>query len=455
MKKIAIVGGGISGLTVAYRIISDSRFTVHESRLDVTVLEADSRPGGKIWTEKVDGFLCEKGPNGFLDNRPMTLDLCDRLGLMPLRASESAKRRYIFSNNVLKPLPESPPAFFRSDILSLSGRLRILYEPFAPKGPDDETVAEFIKRRLGKGALEMLIDPMVSGIYAGDPYRLSIKSCFPRIKELEQEYGSLIKALIKMKKKKGDVSVAPSGRLTSFRTGIQTITDTLAQRLGDRLKTGISVNGIEKFGDLYRLHTSGGVFDADIVVLACPAYESARILKGLDDSISKELSDIPYPAIAVVCFGYKKDRIGHLLDGFGFLIPYKEKRRILGTLWDSNIFPERAPEGHILLRTMLGGARSSELAMLDDEEIIKIVFDELNSILNLKSEPDMIRIYRWEKAIPQYETGHQGRLLRIDEILKSYPCLYLTGNAYRGIGMNDCIENGIRVAEEILKFHVT
>lgn len=454
MRKIVIVGGGISGLAVAYGIINGSRITAHGLRFDITILEAESRAGGKIWTDNVDGFLCERGPNGFLDNRPRTLELCERLGLVPLRANDNAKKRYILSDNILKPLPESPPAFFKSDILSFIGRLRILYEPFAQKGPDDETVAEFVKRRLGREALEVLIDPMVSGIYAGDPYRLSIKSCFPRIKELEQEYGSLIRAFIKMKKRKGDVSVAPGGRLTSFIQGIQTITDALAERLRESLKTGVKVEGIDRSGENYHLHTSNGVFDADIVILACPAHESAKILRGFDDRLSNELSDIKYPPVTVVCFGYKKERVGYPLNGFGFLIPHKENRRILGTLWDSSIFPNRAPEGYVLLRTMVGGSRSDKFAMLDDNRLIEIVLDELNTVLKLKGEPDMVRIYRWEKAIPQYEMGHGERLHRIEERLRLYNGIYFTGNAYRGIGMNDCIENALKIADEVLKnFH--
>ncbi|GAB4545491.1 MAG: protoporphyrinogen oxidase [Thermodesulfovibrionia bacterium] len=443
MTRIIIVGGGISGLTVAYYLRG-------HPELDVTVLEAESRPGGKIWSEQVDGFLCERGPNGFLDNRPRTLQLCEGLGITPLRANDNAKKRYILSGNILKSLPESPPTFFRSDILSIWGRLRLLYEPFAPKGPDDETVAEFVVRRLGREALEMLIDPMVSGIYAGDPYRLSIKSCFPRIKELEEEYGSLIKALIKIRKKKGNVSVAPGGRLTSFVTGAQTLTDTLAETIGSCLKTGVRVNGIEDGNGLYHLYTSEGVFDAEIVVFACPAYESARVFNGFDDEIARELLGIKYPPVTVVCFGYKKERVGYPLNGFGFLIPHKEDKRILGTLWDSSIFPNRAPEGYVLLRTMVGGARLSEIAMLDDDRVIGTVFDELKPILGLKGMPDMVRIYRWERAIPQYEMGHNGRLRRIGERLRLYNGIYLTGNAYRGIGMNDCIEDGFRVAEDIL-----
>jgi oxygen-dependent protoporphyrinogen oxidase len=229
------------------------------------------------------------------------------------------------------------------------------------------------------------------------------------------------------------------------------MTDAIAGRLGERLKVGVSVQGIEKNGNLYRLHTSKGVFEADAVVLASPAIASSEILRGLDSGLSKILSAIPYPSLSVVCFGYKKEKVGHLLNGFGFLIPHKEGRRILGTLWDSSIFPNRAPEGHVLLRTMIGGAQSPELAMLDDNKLVNAVFDELNPILSMKTEPDMVRIYRWDKAIPQYVYGHGEKLKSIDERLKSFPGLYLAGNSYRGVGMNDCVENGFKVAGSIIK----
>jgi len=452
MKRIAIVGGGISGLTVAYLLLEK------KSNFDISVFESDDRPGGKIWTDKTDGFLCEKGANGFLDNKPRTLELCKSLGIEPVRSNENSKKRFIFLNGKLNALPESPLAFIKSDLLSFSGKLRMLLEYNAPKGPDDETVADFITRRLGKEALEKLIDPMCSGIYAGDPYKMSIKSSFARIKELEQEYGGLFKGLLAIRKQKklqqktsGDskVSVAPGGTLTSFYNGAQTITDTLAGKLGDRLHLGVSVHGIVKNGNVYQLYTSKDTVEADIVILASPAYAAAEMLKDLDSGISKTLSDIPYPHVSVVCFGYKKEKIGHPLNGFGFLVPHIEGRKILGTLWDSSIFPNRASDGHALVRTMVGGAKSPETAALDDDKIISMVFDELKPVLSFKTDPDMIRIYRWEKAIPQYLLGHSKKISSIEERLKSCPGLYLTGNAYKGIGINDCVENGYRLAEEI------
>lgn len=449
MKRITIVGGGISGLTVAYLL------AIRNKELDISVLEGDSRPGGKIWSDRVDGFLCEKGANGFLDNKPKTLGLCESLGITPLRANENAKKRYVYFNEVLNPLPESPPSFLKSKLISWPGKLRMAYEVIAPKGPEDETVADFILRRLGREALEKLIDPMVSGVFAGNPYKMSIKSCFPRIKELEQEYGSLIRALIKIKKerkreKKGGVSVAPPGRLTSFSDGAEALIEALVEKLGDRVKTGTPVKGIEKDESLYKLHTEEGVVESDSVVFACPAHASARIIKDLDGEISGTLADIPYPSLSVVCFGYSKERVGHSLDGFGFLIPHREGRRILGTLWDSSIFPNRAPEGHVLLRTMIGGAQSPELGMLDDDTLMRYAFEDLKSIVSLKGDPDMVRIYRWERAIPQYGIDHQKKLAFIDERLEKYPGLYITGNAYRGVGINDCVENSYRIADQIL-----
>jgi oxygen-dependent protoporphyrinogen oxidase len=446
MKKIAIIGGGISGLTVAYLLLN------RNPDLDVTVYEADSRPGGKIWTEQADGYLCERGPNGFLDNKPHTLDLCESLGIEPVRSNENSKKRFIFSGGKLNSLPESPPAFIKSDLLSWGGKLRLIGELIAPKGPPDETVAAFITRRLGKEALEKLIDPMCSGVYAGDPYNMSMKSCFPRIKELEQEYGSLIKALIKIKRqnKKENVSAAPGGTLTSFYDGAQTITNALASNLGERLRLGVPVQGIAKINNKYQIQTSSGTEETDILVMASPAYASSHMLKDIDIELSKTLLDIPYPHVAVVCFGYRKEDVTNPLNGFGFLVPHREGRKILGNLWDSSIFPNRASEETVLLRTMIGGAKHPEMTDLEDNRIVDIVFNELKPMLGLKKDPDMLRVFRWEKAIPQYIPDHIRKLDIIDERLKEHPNLYLAGNAYRGIGINDCVKNGYDIAEAIL-----
>ncbi len=450
MDRIVIVGGGISGLSLAHFILE------RQPPADVMIFESEKRAGGKIWTDKVNGFLCESGVNGFLDNKPKTIELAGRLMLNPLRSSDAARKRYIFSNGKLNLLPESPASFFTSNLLSISGRLRIIFELFAPKGnADDETLADFARRRLGREAYEKLIDPMASGIYAGNPETLSLKSCFPRIYELENKYGSLIRGMIKLQKKakksgKPRVGAGPGGTLTSFHAGMSTVIDSLKNALKDRLRIGSRVSAVEKKGKAYAIHLSdGSIVETDILVIAAPAYAASEILKNLDRPLSSLIAEIQYPAVSVVCFGYKRDRIAHNLSGFGFLAPYREKRNILGVLWDSSIFPNRAPEGYVLLRSMVGGVRASETAMLDDKKLADIVANELKAIMDINAQPDFVRIYRHEKAIPQYNIGHSNRLKIIDEMLFKHNGLYLTGNAFRGIAFNDCIENSYKLAEKI------
>lgn len=422
------------------------------------MLESEPRPGGKIGSERIRGFLCEQGPGGFLDNKPKTLELCSALGLTPLRSNENAKQRYLFSKGKLNLLPDSPPAFLKSDIVSWRAKLRMAAEPFMPRGPDEETVAQFITRRLGKEALEQLIDPMVSGVYAGDPHTMSIRSAFPRIKDLEQQYGSLIKALVKIRRQRkreqgaqaaAKVSTSPGGTLTSFAEGVQTLTDRLASALGERIETRQAVLGITKVAQRYQIISNKATYDADVLVIATPAYSAADLLKDLDKNLAQLVAEIPYPHVSVVCLGYRKNNVKHPLNGFGFLIPHKEQRRILGTLWDSSIFANRAADESVLLRTMVGGAQFPELAELQAGQLQDIVMAELTAILGLRGEPEMARVYQWPRAIPQYLVGHKARLEVIDKRLQAFPGLFLAGNAYHGIGMNDCIANAYQLAQTI------
>lgn len=449
--RIIIAGGGISGLSLAWLLSKNASF-------DVTLLEADKRIGGKIWSRKEEGgFLCEYGVNAFLDNKPRPLELCSALGLTPLRSSDSARKRYIYSDGRLQLLPESPSSFLRSGLMSVSGKLRIMMEPFIPRGrSDDETLADFARRRLGDEAFEKFIDPMASGVFAGDPEQMSLKSSFPRIAELEERYGSLIKAMIKLqmearKNKTGEkITASPRGVLSSFGGGMEDIVRALREGLGERIRTGAKAVGLSRNKAGFTIVLSDGSrLDAECVVLATPAYETADIMRGLSQRIPSLLESIPYPPLSIVSLGYKKTRINKDLNAFGFLVPGREGRKILGTLYDSSIFPNRAPEGYALLRIMIGGARAAELALKPEGALVDIACREIAEITGIGVLPDFTKVYIHEKAIPQYTIGHYRRLNQMEELLGKFRGLYLAGNAYRGVAFNDCITNAYAKAKNI------
>ena len=345
----------------------------------------------------------------------------------------------------------------KSDLVSWPGKLRIAIETLIPgAGKDEETLKEFAVRRLGKEAYDKLIDPMASGVFAGDPEKMSVNSCFPRIKEIESEYRSLIIGLIKLqikaKKagKKDTPQAGPAGKLTSFYNGMSELSDAIAARLGDRIQLSTGVDSISRDGDHYTLHLSNGSQqEAERIILAAPAYAQADILKDLAPEISQLLNELYYPPLAVCCFGYPRDKIKHDLNGFGFLVPSRERKKILGNLWDVSIFPNRAPEGYVLLRTMVGGARAADYAVEDPDNLASMVRGELATIMGVDATPDFIKSYRHEKSIPQYSLGHAKRLETINQQLQKHPNLILTGNAYKGVALNDCVANAYRIAESL------
>jgi oxygen-dependent protoporphyrinogen oxidase len=465
MKKVIIIGGGISGLATAWLLREKALKAGIE--LDLTLLEKEGRPGGKIRSIREEGYLCEWGPNGFLDSKPQTLDLCSAIGVADKlhRSNDNARKRFIYSGGELHRLPENGPSFLKSRLISWPGKLRLALEPtpFISKAPQgvDETLADFGRRRLGAEALDKLIAPMVSGIFAGDPETMSLVSCFPRIAELEREYGGLIRAMIMLAKKKkreqaaGKVvssAAGPGGVLTSFREGIQYLTDALTASLGEVVKPGKEVQRVNPGKSVpWRVACGdGSEYEADSVIIASPAYAAAGMLSAHDDGVSAVLAQIPYASMTVVCFGYEREQVSHPLDGFGYLIPKKEGRSILGTLWDSSMFENRAPLGKVLLRSMMGGACFPGHVKLSDDEVVLRVRRDLQDVMGISAEPSFIRIFRHPRAIPQYTVGHAVKLKALEERLTALPGLVLTGNSYRGIGLNDCVAAAQRASDEVL-----
>jgi len=453
VTRIVIVGAGISGLCTAHYLVRE--LASAGKPVEIILFEAENVPGGKMRTIREDGFHMEWGPNGFLTNKPHSLELVKELGAEDrlARSSDAARKRFIFSGGMLHRLPETPPAFFRSRLLSLRGRIRILGV--------DESLGDFARRRLGPEALEKLIDPMVTGIYAGDPDRMSLASCFPLIHDLESRYGGLVKGMIALHRErrrvgeKQEMSAGPGGVLVSFDHGVQALTDILADKLSHGLHLGVKVNRVFHRGGkiMLSLEEGGllGEIDTDVAVLATPAYAAAKMLGPLDPSLRGALAAIPYSAISVVALGYDKKALGNPLDGFGFLIPRGENRKILGALWDSSVFPNRAPEGKVLVRAMVGGVRAPALAALPPAELLELVRSELTVTMGVTADPVLSRTFFHEKGIPQYLVGHGKVLGRIEERLSATPGIYLNCNAYRGIALNDCVLQSRLTAERIVR----
>jgi len=468
--RITIVGGGISGLATAHAI--EKKAKKAELKVETTLLESENRLGGKIMTKREDGYLLEWGPFGFLDNKPETPKLVDEVGVEGdlLRSNDVSRKRYIYSESELRKLPENPPAFIRSNILSFGAKARILREPWTKPAPagKDETIAEFTERHLGKEAVAKLIDPMATGIFAGSADTLSLKSCLPVMDALEKEGGgSLFKAMLRRrKKKKAELSKLSSeekkarsstemggGILTSFKEGMETLTDGIARELDANIISEAKVERIEKDNGSWNimLADSKGTVTADIVILAIPSYAAADVIKEVDDILADLLRGIPYVAVNVINLGYDLAGLGHDLDGFGFLIPGEEKRKILGAIWSSSVFNGFAPDGKGSIRVMVGGSKNPDVADYDDSTTLLTVQRELKETMGIGVSPEFVNIIRHNRAIPQYIVGHGARLEKIDKRVDELKGLYLTGNSYRGIGVNDCTRNAEVLADRLIE----
>ena len=454
--RVVVVGGGISGLATAFRLrgLRPDRPPV------VTVLEAADRPGGKIRTDRDGGCVREWGPNGFLDNVPETLDLVRDLGLEGRlrKAGEKASARFLFRGEGLWRIPGSRAEFFHSRLLSFGAKCRILWEPFARKAPGgDESVYEFARRRIGEEPARVLVTAMVAGVFAGDARTLSLRSAFPAMKAMEREHGSLLRAMLAKRRAakkagtKGGSPMGPGGTLHTFDGGMQVLTDALAESLGAAVRTGMRAAAVAREGRDWVVRTEAGeALRADRLVVAAPAPDAARLLGTLDGRFADPLGAIPVAPVIVVSLRYAAADAPKAAHGFGFHVPEGEPARVLGVLWDSTVFEGRAPEGEVLLRAMLGGARDPAVADLDDAAILGIVKADLRRTMTITTEPRETRLYRHREGIPQYVLGHQDRLDRIEEILRDHPGLHLTGNSYRGVSLNLCTRDALATAEGLM-----
>lgn len=456
LGKVAVVGGGIAGLSAGSFL--KSRW---HDQIEITIYEKENRLGGTIGVTRENGYIADWGPNGFLDREPLTLQFVEQIGLRRqlLPSNDKSEKRFIYRNGRLWEISAHPVKFLTSGLLSLRGRLRIGLEYFVPpkKNEDDESIFEFAARRIGKEAAEIMIDPMVSGIFGGDARALSLRSCFPAMEEMEKNYGGLIKAMIKKRKEKKiqgrpgkSGAGGPTGHLTSFRGGLFTLIETLEENLGASIVRSCAVKKLLPGNSRkYRLITDVGDAEFDNVILAVPSYHAAKILEVLSPPLSRELNRIPYASLAVVCHGYRREDIDHPVDGFGFLVPFNQRLEILGSIWTSVIFPEQAPDGQVLFRTMLGGARHSEIVSQSTDRLVDIAHRALSAVIGLKKLPVFLKVIPWKEAIPQYTIGHKERMAVIEKELKVLGNLYLAGNAYSGVGLNDVIKRSFSIVASI------
>ena len=463
MARVAIVGGGISGLAIGWELMS-----LGVPREDLVVFEADGQAGGNMRTERAGSFVLETGPNGFLDNSPPTLDLVHRLGIEDrlLVSNESSAIRYLFCRGKLRKLPSGPGGMLFSGMLSLSGRLRVFMEPFISKGGfKEESAFDFAARRIGKDAAATLVDAMVSGVFAGNARELELSAAFPKMAAMESEYGGLVRAMIglaKKRKREAAQKVAssktaagpagPGGTLTSFRDGFDELARELASRLGPSLKTGVRITALEKGSPHgYRIiDERGETRFADAVVLAGPAFASSKIVNHLDPELSSALGTIPTAPITVVATAYKLKDVGRQPNGFGFLVPRGHGARILGCLWTSSIWDGRAPDDHVLLRTMVGGAHDPAAIEIDDRDLMDLVAGDLKKTMDLTAKPVERWIFKHEKGIAQYTPGHTARVERIEKLLADHPGVFVSGSSYGGISVNHCIAEAPAIATRLM-----
>ena len=466
MRRIVVIGGGISGLAAAHRL------TELKPPSRVTLIEASARLGGTIRTDERDGFLLERGPDSFISEKPEAVALAKRLGLESrlIETNEAQRRSFIVRNGRLRAVPEGfqllAPSriwpFLTTDIFSLVGKVRMAADLILPRksanGLSDESLSSFVRRRLGREALERMAQPMVGGIYTANPETLSLRTTLPRFLDMEREHRSLILAMLRKARSQADVeksgtSGARYSLFLSFDRGTEVLVKSLEHALEQAdaqvdIKKNTRVQSLSWTGASWTIQTqTGETLAADALCLAVPAHVAAQLLSNVDVELSTQLSQIKYASTATINLAYRRAAIQHPLDGFGFVVPFIEKRSLIACTFSSVKFAGRAPEDHVLLRAFVGGALQPEMFALEKTEMLTRVERDLRELLGINDKPVFAEVTKWQDSMPQYEVGHLDRVEHIDDELSQIPALALAGNAYRGAGIPDCIRSGEKAAE--------
>ncbi len=461
--RLVVVGGGITGLAAAHHALELAR--ERRIALELTLVEARERLGGTIATERAGGFLIEAGPDSFLSEKPWALALCRRLALEDrlARTDDRYRKVFVWHAGRLHPLPDgwellAPTRlapFLSSRLFSWPGKLRMAFDLVLPRGiADDESLGAFVRRRLGREALERVAQPLVAGIYTADPDDLSLTATMPRFAELEKQERSIILGLRRARRRARETGV--SGARWSLFVTLKEGMEDLVAALATRLQPGTvllkqRVAGVERRGDRWRVATAEGAdLDADRVIVATESHAAARMLRYVDPTLATLLAEIPYASSATVTLGYRRADVAHPLDGFGFVVPHAEKRALLACTFSSVKYAGRAPEGDVLLRAFVGGALNEAVLELDDAPLVMRARAELREALGITAAPALARVFRWPKAMPQYHVGHLARVETIERRAGALPGLDLAGGAYRGVGIADCVRSGEAAAERAL-----
>jgi oxygen-dependent protoporphyrinogen oxidase len=445
--QVVVIGGGISGLACAYRL--------WQLGVPVTLLEAQERAGGLIGTVEQEGFLFETGPQSF-QGTDSVLDLVRELGLeVDLCQADPGAPRYVVRRGRLQELPMSPQGVLRSSLLGMGSRWKLATEALRKTKPptEEESVAQFVRRKFGHEILEYLVAPFVSGVYAGDPEKLSLRAAFPPLDEWERTYGSVLRGAMKSRPAKG----AGQGRppLCSFGHGMAMLTETMAAKLGESIKLGAwveTVTGNDRDAGYQIRFTQRGraeTIEARAVVIATPAYTASHMVSSLSPPLARALSGIAYAGMAVVGAGYHAKQIGTVMRGFGVLIPRVEKYRTLGIVWNSSLFPDRSGEGRTTLTSFVGGATDPEIVEKSEEEILAIVEEESSRILAITGQPIVSRVFKHPKALPQYNLGHGHSVEAVRESERAIPGLFFVGNYLEGPSIGKCVDTGSQAAESV------